>query len=104
MRPSGVGSEFSPRGNVEYIGEYRDGVKNGIGTFYYENGDIAYQGEFKDGEMQGKGRIFNPYTQKIIYDGIVGPNATLVTGKVYNSEGKLLGRYILGKFQDLRVH
>ena len=56
----------------KYEGEHKDGKRNGQGTYTYSNGEI-YVGKWKGG---------SPWI-----------------GTKYNKNGKILGKWVNGKFQ-----
>ena len=35
-------------GQIEYTGEWKNGVKHGYGSYYDENGTLIYAGEWKN--------------------------------------------------------
>ena len=42
----------------EYIGNWKDGVKDGSGIFTWHKSGSRYDGEWKDDVMEGKGEKF----------------------------------------------
>ncbi len=52
-RREGYGREFSPEGELRYMGSFEGGKYAGAGILFFENGD-RYEGGFLGGKMHGK--------------------------------------------------
>ena len=54
---------------MKYKGNYENGIFNGKGELYYQySGNINYIGEFKNGEKNGIGKEFDKFGN-LIYEG-----------------------------------
>jgi len=62
--------EYNQNGELEFEGEYLNGVRNGKGKEYNYKGEIEYEGEFLNGKRHGKGKEYNYYYyRKLIFEG-----------------------------------
>ena len=52
----GIGKYVNPKEEVEYQGEWLDGMRHGKGTLTYKNGSI-YEGEWQRGMKWGHGKM-----------------------------------------------
>ena len=88
LKPSGKGTEFKPNGHVDYVGLFKNGLKQGKGTLFYENGNKAYDGDFNKGLMAGKGTMYyltgQPLARGIFKDG------NLEKGQILGINGEVL--------------
>ena len=118
--PNGKGINYYSNGNIQYVGDFVNGLfegkgkyieeegnyyigqfKNGSwynkGTFYYSNGNILYKGDFIDSKFEGNGKYFweNGYS----YIGQWKNGLRNGKGKVYYSNGniKYEGDYVNDK-------
>lgn len=66
-RMEGRGKHVLNNGDIEYIGEYKDGKPHGMGVKTYEDGSV-YSGSFKDGKRHGNGKI--SFTDVCEFDGM----------------------------------
>ena len=46
--------EYGNNGELEFEGEYLNGIRNGKGKEYVFNGEIKFEGEYLNGERNGK--------------------------------------------------
>ena len=73
-------------GQLEFEGNYLNGLKNGLGK-EYENGHLIFEGEFLCSKKFGKGKEYNNNGQ-VIYEGDYVNNQKLVN-KIPIKDGKL---------------
>lgn len=72
---------YFPNGNLDYIGEYKNGIENGTWTFYWEKGGIRAQ-EFyinglENGVMYDYNEAGNPIVEYTYKKGILISEKTL---------------------------
>ena len=93
----GQGTFTYPNGE-KYVGDWKNGKYHGHGTFTYPDGNM-YVGEFKDDDMEGKGT----YTwgkgnyEGQIYLGVWKEEEPW-NGTSYDKDGKILSKYVNGKW------
>ena len=88
LKPSGKGTSFRPDGHVEYIGFFKNGLKQGKGTLFYENGKKAYRGSFRKGLITGRGTMYYPNGQ-VLATGTF-KNGNLERGKMRGEDGEII--------------
>lgn len=57
--PNRIGTLYYENGNIKYIGDFKNGLKDGKGEYFYIGGKPQYKGEYKFDQRNGKGRILN---------------------------------------------
>ena len=65
---SGNIKEYADDGDLEFEGEYLNGLKNGKGKEYY-NGNLEFEGEYLNGLKNGKGKEYADFTRNLIFEG-----------------------------------
>ena len=65
---NGKGKEYYYNGNLEYEGEYKNGIKNGKGKEYDIENHLIFEGEYLNGKRYGKGKEYDE-NGNLIYDG-----------------------------------
>ena len=71
---------YDNNGNIEFDGEFINGIINGKGK-KYSKGKLIYDGEFLNGKKNGKGIEYDSYGQ-IIFEG------DYLNDKIWNGKGK----------------
>ena len=66
--PNGEGI-LKKNDQVIYDGNFVDGQECGIGTFFF-GGHKVHHGQYLNGDCHGKGKLYNPETKEMIFDGI----------------------------------
>ena len=66
--PNGEGI-LKKNDQVIYDGNFVDGQECGIGTFFFR-GHKVHHGQYLNGDCHGKGKLYNPETKEMIFDGI----------------------------------
>ena len=51
---SGMVFNTYPDGQIEYKGEYKDGIPNGMLVYWYENGNKMREGKLREGMPAGR--------------------------------------------------
>lgn len=84
---------YYPNGQVQFICNLKDSLRNGEGKGWYENGDIKYQGWFNNGLMYGSHKEFyRGDSAKIHYEQIYeieNNRSKLIRSKSYDRNGAL---------------
>ena len=73
---------------MEYIGFFKNGLKQGKGTLFYENGKKAYRGSFRKGLITGRGTMYYPNGQ-VLATGTF-KNGNLERGKMRGEDGEII--------------
>ena len=82
---------YNSEGNIEYVGEMKDGKYNGLGTLYFKDGG-KYIGQFENGKRHGQG-TFN-YASGDKYEGSFKFNKIDGKGSFYYANGdKYIGTF-----------
>ena len=80
---------------TEYDGEWKDGKKHGQGILICYDGAM-YEGEWKEGKPNGQGTETRSNGKK--YEG-EWKNGKRCNGTEYNKYGKIIGKYVNGKYK-----
>ena len=111
-------NKYEDDDKLEYIGEYKNGIKNGKGKEYYDNDNLIFEGEYKN-NLRWNGNIYDPknniniyqlkngkgFIKEFIYDGNIIFGGDFSNGernrkgKEYYDDGSLRfeGEYLMGK-------
>lgn len=90
---NGKGFQNYPNGDIEYRGEYKNGLMNGFGVYHYSNGDV-YAGNFLDNRRNGQGTYFYKESgQKFVGE---WKNEKRYNGIHYNKRGYEIATYLNG--------
>ena len=95
----GKGTLTRPDGG-KYVGEFKNGKIHGQGTYTFEKGKyegFKYVGEWKDGTQQGQGTDSLPDGSNYVGEWKDGERWN---GTLYDKEGKIIGKYINGWFDQ----
>ena len=84
-------------GQLEYDGEYLNGIKNGKGK-EYKYDKLLFEGEYLNDKRNGKGKEYNN-KDVLIFEGEYLNGIKNGKGKEYNNKGELIfeGEYLNGK-------
>ena len=61
------GEGYYENNELQYRGQWNNGIKEGNGTIIYKNEQIAYSGQWKNNEFNGKGTIY--FNSENYYEG-----------------------------------
>ena len=81
--PNGKGI-LKKNDQVIYDGNFVDGQECGIGTFFF-GGHKVHHGQYLNGDYHGEGKLYNPETKEMIFDGIFKKGIPFY-GKFYCNE------------------
>ena len=57
---------YYENGNLEYVGNYKDGVEHGEFLYYYEDGTLQYEENWKNGQEHGTTKEYAPDGQLVL--------------------------------------
>ena len=68
-KKNGNVKEYNSKGELEFEGEYVEGIRNGKGKEYYNN-ELIFEGEYSNNKRwNGKSKEYDKYTDRLIYEG-----------------------------------
>ena len=83
----GLTKDFDEYLNLEFEGEYLNGVRNGKGK-EFQNRRLIFEGEYLNGKRNGKGKEYNR-DEIVIFEGEYLDGKRNGKGKEYDEDGKL---------------
>ena len=89
-------------GNMEYLGEYKDGKKHGKGSYTWSDGGI-YVGNWKEGKQHGHGTYTTPAGRKYVGEWKEGKYDGQGTETLSNG-WKYVGEWREGKPWNIKIY
>ena len=93
---------FWNTGDMEYVGEYKDGKKHGQGTYTWFDGGI-YVGKWKDGKEHGQGTYTSHVGTKYVGEWKDGMRSGQGT-ETWSSGWKYVGEWREGKPWNITIY
>jgi len=93
---------FWNTGDMEYLGEYKDGKKHGKGRYTWSDGGI-YVGNWKDGKEHGQGTYTSPVGRKYVGEWKEGKYDGQGTETLSNG-WKYVGEWREGKPWNIKIY
>jgi len=93
---------FWNTGNMEYLGEYKDGKKHGKGSYTWSDGGI-YVGNWKEGKQHGHGTYTKPAGRKYVGEWKEGKYDGQGTETLSNG-WKYVGEWREGKPWNIKIY